>query len=645
MWTEEVYRLVEHPLDDPPDLERGLRYYAPEELPQIQKALRATWEGGKPFAMECRMVSRTGRRFWAELRCIGRVGGGAAGDVLVGTFQDITERKQVELELEHHRQHLEELVRSRTAELETANRRLSMSDLRLNAMFALSQRAHDLTEAQLLQQGVDEAVALTGSAIGYLHFVDEEQRNLRMVTWSTDTRAACSAAVAEHYPLETAGVWADTVRSGQPVLHNDFQSLAQRHGYPPGHVPVLRHAAVPVIENGLVRMVLGIGNRPAAYEEADLRELQLIGNDLWRIYTRRRAETELAAAKEAAEVANRAKSAFLANMSHEIRTPMNAIIGLTHLLQRERPRPDQVPRLDKIDAAAGHLLAIVNDVLDLSKIEAGRLALEETDFPLHAVLDQVRGLIADTVAAKGLSLAIECDSGLDWVHGDLTRLRQALLNYGANAAKFTERGGIVLRALLQEDRGERMLVRFEVEDTGIGIPADKLPELFQSFQQADSSTTRKYGGTGLGLAITQRIARLMGGGGRGRECSGPGQHLLVHRLAGPRPRRRDREGVARPRRGSPAARCPCQHATAAGRGRSGQSRGGARHAVPCRAQGGPGRRWPRGARAGSRRALRSDPDGYPDAADGWHRGHAGDPCLARQGGRADPRHDRQRLQR
>ena len=220
---------------------------------------------------------------------------------------------------------------------------------------------------------------------------------------------------------------------------------------------------------------------------------------------------QLEQARAAADAANRAKSAFLANMSHEIRTPMNAILGLTHLLRRDDPNPAQIERLSKIDAAAAHLLSIINDILDLSKIEAGKLALEQVDFTLETVLDHVASMIGESARAKHLQIVVDTDSVPHWLRGDVTRLRQALLNFAGNAVKFTEAGSITLRARLQEQHEDRLKVRFEVEDTGIGITADALGHLFQVFEQADVSTTRKYGGTGLGLAITHRLAQLMGG--------------------------------------------------------------------------------------------------------------------------------------
>ncbi len=215
--------------------------------------------------------------------------------------------------------------------------------------------------------------------------------------------------------------------------------------------------------------------------------------------------------RDQAEAATRAKSDFLANMSHEIRTPMNAILGMTHLLRRAGLTAKQGEQLDTIRNAAQHLLNVINGILDLSKIDAGKFVLEASALRIAPLLANVVSMLTERAAAKGLRLEVDAAAFPDNLIGDPTRLTQALLNYVGNAIKFSERGTVTLRARLLEEDDAGVLARFEVRDSGIGIAPEVLDRLFAAFEQADTSTTRKYGGTGLGLAITRRLARLMGG--------------------------------------------------------------------------------------------------------------------------------------
>lgn len=225
----------------------------------------------------------------------------------------------------------------------------------------------------------------------------------------------------------------------------------------------------------------------------------------------RESEKNLEQSRDAAESANRAKSAFLANMSHEIRTPMNGIIGMANIMRKGNVSQKQIEQLGKINTAAEHLLDVINDILDISKIEAGKLVFEDVQVDVDKLLSNISSMLSDRALAKGIPLRIESTHLPYNLYGDPMRLQQALLNYTTNAFKFTNKGSITLRVIKLQETDDAVILRFEVEDTGIGIPAQTLPMLFSAFEQADKSTTRKYGGTGLGLAITRRLTQLMGG--------------------------------------------------------------------------------------------------------------------------------------
>ncbi|MDT7833872.1 response regulator [Aquabacterium sp. OR-4] len=419
--------------------------------------------------------------------------------------RDISERKRTAAELDQHRHRLEERVTERTTELQQA--------------LAAQARALRFTQA------VADAIP---SVVGYWD---------GLLCWRFANRACEAwfgqsaeqllgrpmAEVLGPAALARAGDALVAALAGQPQTLELTLAVPAEAGAGTD-APAVRHALAHLVPDrspadggdatggtgapgegaaaGAVRGLFVVLSDIGAVKQAELRLQQL--------------NEALVVARDRAEAASEAKSAFLANMSHEIRTPMNAIVGLTHLLRREAAEPRQSDRLARIDTAAQHLLAIINDVLDLSKIEAGKLELEQADFSLDAVIGRVVALVADRVRAKGLELVVDTDHLPDRLCGDATRLSQALLNLLNNATKFTEHGSIVLRAQrLPAPAGAgaagEVMARFDVCDTGVGIAAEHQGRLFQAFEQADVSTTRRYGGTGLGLAITRRLAELMGG--------------------------------------------------------------------------------------------------------------------------------------
>ncbi len=313
--------------------------------------------------------------------------------------------------------------------------------------------------------------------------------------------------IARRYPINKAEVLA--AHEALLTCHEPFRDFEYAVYDQAGNLDWLSVNGVPFVDEsgnfagyrGIVQVVT-----ERRRNEAELEAYRLKLEDRVR---ERTAELEEARAK--AEAATQAKSAFLANMSHEIRAPLNAIVGFTHLLGGDNITPAQSDKLSRIAASADHLLSVINDILDISKIEAGKIVLEQIDFDLDGMLERVSSIIALRAQAKGIELVMDVQGLPSHLNGDPTRLSQALINYLGNAVKFTEQGTVILRGRPQEETEQGILIRFEVEDTGIGIAPEDIERLFAAFEQADTSTTRRYGGTGLGLAINHRLAEMMQG--------------------------------------------------------------------------------------------------------------------------------------
>jgi hypothetical protein len=377
--------------------------------------------------------------------------------------RSITERKQVEASLAESRTLLLKIIDTVPARIFWKDRGLHY--LGCNTVFAKD-------------AGKDHPQDLIGKDDYQMGWADQAE------LYRADDRAVMASGIAKLFYEEP-----QTTPSGQTIW--------------------LRTSKIPLKnQNDEAIGVLGVYEDFTDHKVAEA-ELEQYRHHLEELVASRTAE--LAQAKEAAEAASQAKSAFLSNMSHEIRTPMNAILGMAHLIRRSGVTPAQAERLDKINTASEHLLALINNILDLSKIEAGKFVLEDTPLTITGLMANISSILGERAQAKGLQLAVESGNFPPHLHGDATRLQQAVLNYATNALKFTDSGRVTLRAIRQDESAESVLVRFEVQDSGVGIAPEILPRLFEVFEQADNSTTRKYGGTGLGLAINRRLAELMGG--------------------------------------------------------------------------------------------------------------------------------------
>jgi len=389
---------------------------------------------------------------------------------------------------------------------------------------------HSLNE--LMQRTIDEVSELTGSTIGFFHFVELDQITLGMQTWSTNARRLFHVAVSEgtHLPLDQAGTWAEAARQRRPLIQNDYQSLSQKKDLPHGHVEMVREMIIPIIRNEKIVAVMGVGNKPQDYTPHDLEIAERLADYAWDITERKQMESALA--DERNQLARRieertadlsransnlarallVKDEFLANMSHELRTPLNAILGLSESLGEQVAGPlneKQQKYLTTINESGHHLLSLINDILDLAKIEAGQITLDINKVDVNSVCQASLRMIKQLAQKKDQEVIFEIDRDLGLMWADERRLKQMIVNLLSNAVKFTPEAGKLGLEVHGDRAGNKVIIT--VWDNGIGISERDMNRLFRPFVQLDAGLAREATGTGLGLALVAQMARLHGG--------------------------------------------------------------------------------------------------------------------------------------
>jgi len=360
---------------------------------------------------------------------------------------------------------------------------------------------------------LEHAKSMTGSRFGYVAYIDEKTGYLISPTLTRDIWKECQVPDKNFVFKEFKGLWGWVLKNKEILMTNNPQNDPRSTGVPDGHFPIHRFLSVPALIGEKLVGQISLCNSERDYNEKDIIVIKRIAQLYALAIQRIRTEMELKNAKNAAESANRAKSEFLTNMSHEVRTPMNAVLGMTEVTLSTDLTSEQRENLNIVRESGLNLLSILNDILDLSKIEAGIFELSKEDIELAGVIASALRMFSFQTKEKGIKLYSSFKPDVPkYVKGDPVRLRQVLVNLVGNAVRFTFKGEVEVAVSVKEKQiQDNIEILFCIRDTGCGIPKEKINLIFENFTQGDGSSVRKYSGTGLGLSISSRLIKMMGG--------------------------------------------------------------------------------------------------------------------------------------
>jgi len=466
---------------------KKIDFVPPHEVEKTAKAVKETLEG-KHASIESQRFTKEKKLLDVLINASLYTDHDGIAEGMIVTFRDFTVLKQAQRELSRHRDQLEQMVKERTSELTVSNKRLSEEIFEHKATESALKNSEERFRqlAEMLPETVFEMDL-------FANFTFRNKASYKMFGYKDEADNVPGNALENIVPEDHQRVIENCAKilEGTPSMGNEYTAI-KKDG---SRFPIM------IYTNALMKDDEAIGFRGILLDISERKQL----------------EEDLRLAKEQADQASKTKSEFLANMSHEIRTPMNAILGMGDLLLESDLSLEQQKYLKILCNSGDNLLEIINDILDLSKVEAGQIELETISINLNDLIDKICALLAVRAHSKGLELLCHIKTGTPvYLLGDPARLRQIMVNLLGNAIKFTSRGEILLEVspmetAVPDNSGDRIKLLFSVRDTGIGIPEEKQSHIFESFAQADSSTTRDFGGTGLGLTISKRMVEMMGG--------------------------------------------------------------------------------------------------------------------------------------